>query len=254
MKPDERSSKGGEAAEVRSEAAKKPRGMPKGKGAVMAGRVAAPDGLDFFPTPPWATRIFCEFALRLRPENKGGTVWEPACGMGHMAVPLSEYFRQVYASDVYAYGFGEVGDFKDKTLGTHWAPPEPVDWIITNPPFNAAKDFLLRALDCGPRIGVAFLLRTVWLESEDRWRDIFSTELCPTQIYVSADRIAMTEGRYDPKASSATSYSWFVWKMDMLGRPVMTGINWLPFGSKAKFYRREDALIGVDQARTRGLL
>jgi hypothetical protein len=233
---------------------KKPHGRPKGQGAVMAGRVAAPDGLDFFPTPPWAVRAFCEFALRLGGDRRGGIAWDPACGMGHMAVPLAEYFARVHASDIYPYGFGEVGDFLDRSLGVHWSPPDRVDWIVINPPFNAAKDFLLRALSYKPTQGIALLLRTVWLESEDRWRDIFSAEIAPSAVYVSADRIPMTEGRYDPAASSATSYSWFVWRSHLIGKPVKCTLEWVPFGAKAKFYRRGDAEIGVAQARERGLL
>lgn len=228
------------------------RGLPKGKGAVMAGRVAAPEGLDFFPTPPWAVRVFCEHALGCSSAARIGTAWDPACGMGHMAVPLAEYFETVFASDIYPYGFGEVGDFLDTTLGTGWTPPAPVDWIITNPPFNAAIDFLPRAFAHKPRKGVAFLLRTAWLESEERWRDVFTTARRPSAVFVSADRIPMVQGRYDPEASSATSYSWFVWQCGQEAH--RTALEWLPFGSKAKYFRREDVLIGVEQARERGLL
>lgn len=31
--------------------------------AVMARRVEPADSLDFFPTPPWATRAFCEHVM-----------------------------------------------------------------------------------------------------------------------------------------------------------------------------------------------
>lgn len=229
-------------------------GRPKGAGAVMAGRVEAPDGLDFFPTPPWAVRAFCEFALRLQRDAKGGSVWEPACGMGHMAVPLAEYFTEVHASDVYPYGFGEVGDFLDMSLGTYWSPMKPVDWIITNPPFNAAKEFLLRAIDCRPKCGIALLLRTAWLESEDRWLDIFRTALAPSSVFVSADRIVMNKGVYVPKGRSATSYSWFVWTMPLRGEFRRPDLDWIPFGARHRFYRIEDAAIGVGAAKERGLL
>jgi type I restriction-modification system DNA methylase subunit len=99
--------------------------------AVMAQRVEAADPFDLFPTPPWATRALCEclapeFDLRRR------RAWEPACGLGHMTRPLSEYFELVYASDVVDYGSGAQRDFL--------APgDEPAfDWIITNPPFKLA--------------------------------------------------------------------------------------------------------------------
>lgn len=46
--------------------------------------------LDFYPTPPWAARAGAELISEIDPEAK--TVWEPACGQGHMAEPLGEYF------------------------------------------------------------------------------------------------------------------------------------------------------------------
>jgi hypothetical protein len=39
------------------------------------------------------------------------SVWEPACGEGHMAKVLKEYFGRLDASDIYPYGYGEVLDF-----------------------------------------------------------------------------------------------------------------------------------------------
>ena len=66
--------------------------------------------LDYFPTPPWAARAGAELVQRLDPLAK--TVWEPACGEGHMAGPLAEYFS-VCASDIHPHGFGLV----EETLG-----------------------------------------------------------------------------------------------------------------------------------------
>ncbi len=36
---------------------------------------------------------------------------EPACGAGHMAKVLREYFAEVRCSDVHPYGYGDVMDF-----------------------------------------------------------------------------------------------------------------------------------------------
>ena len=70
---------------------------PEGAGAVMAGRApAAVEGdealtalhrqLDYFPTPPWAARAGAELIRFVDPEAR--TIWEPACGDGHMAAVL----------------------------------------------------------------------------------------------------------------------------------------------------------------------
>ena len=79
---------------------------PSGSSAVMARRAEPPDSLDFFPTPPWATRALVECVLKPAGEGiTGAIVWEPAAGQGHMAVALWEFGpSHVYESEVYDYG------------------------------------------------------------------------------------------------------------------------------------------------------
>src|SRR5262245_22389496 len=78
--------------------------------AVMAQRAEARDSRDDFPTPPWATRALCEHILA-KTELDTQTCLEPACGRGHMARALGEYFAAVDAADAYCYGFASVRDF-----------------------------------------------------------------------------------------------------------------------------------------------
>ena len=67
--------------------------------AVMAQRTEPPDSADNFPTPPWATRALLEHVIGDRgPFNGNRRAFEPACGAGHMARPLAEYFGEVHAS------------------------------------------------------------------------------------------------------------------------------------------------------------
>jgi hypothetical protein len=60
----------------------------------MARRLEPPDALDFFCTPPWATRALCEHVLFASggPYPMPLSAWEPAAGEGHMAEVLMEYF------------------------------------------------------------------------------------------------------------------------------------------------------------------
>ena len=65
---------------------------------VMASRAEPPGALDFFPTPPWAARAGGELIQRLDPG--AWNCWEPACGQGHMAHGLLDYFEAgVFSSD-----------------------------------------------------------------------------------------------------------------------------------------------------------
>lgn len=187
--------------------------------AVMQRRRVAPDSLDYFPTPPFATRALCAF-LRDGPPSLPidmMTVWEPACGEQHMARPLAEYFASVRASDVFPYGDHELIDFP-----FFGGQEQPVDWIITNPPFNLASAFIHTGLEIA-RQGVAMLLRGAFLEGEKRHAALFD-QSPPDYVLQFSERVVMLQdrlirsGAVDPfaekpgtKASTATSYCWFVW-------------------------------------------
>ncbi|TIW77624.1 MAG: SAM-dependent methyltransferase, partial [Mesorhizobium sp.] len=123
--------------------------------AVMAQRREAADSADDFPTPPWATRAVIEHVIG-KEAVRGLTCLEPACGRGYMAKPLGEYFAEVEAADAYYYGFGKVRDFLSFPYEA-----QSHDWVITNPPFRLAEDFIERAMVVA-RKGVAVLARTVF--------------------------------------------------------------------------------------------
>jgi hypothetical protein len=61
--------------------------------AVMAQRREPPDALDYFPTPPWATRALFRHVLPALGVDSIGRAWEPACGEGHMASVIVEFAR-----------------------------------------------------------------------------------------------------------------------------------------------------------------
>jgi hypothetical protein len=184
--------------------------------AVMAQRVEPKESLDDFPTPPWATRALMEHVLSDSTRNM--SCFEPACGQGHMAKVLSEYFRRVDASDIADYGFGRTADFlaTHKTVGQY-------DWIITNPPFNLAEKFVNLSLDVVTQ-GVAILVRTVFIESVGRYERLFR-ERPPAFFAQFVERVPMVKGRLDPKASTATGYSWLVWAKNHRGAPRLV---WIP--------------------------
>ena len=72
--------------------------------AVMAQRVEPKDSADDFPTPPWATRALLEHVLRNPGELATMRCLESACGAGHMAKVLKEYF----GSPVVVSAFSQV--------------------------------------------------------------------------------------------------------------------------------------------------
>lgn len=200
--------------------------------AVMARRVEPADSLDYFPTPPWATRALCEALDHSFPIGTQ-SAWEPACGEGHMARPLNEYFRDVYATDVHDYSetFPEQHSVRDFVLRWGEAEPAPrADWIITNPPFRLGERFIEIALERA-EVGVAMLVRTSFLEGCGRYKNLFSKRW-PTWIWQFTERVPMFKGQLDPAGSAATSYCWIVWttRQAKARRPLLAGppqFNWI---------------------------
>lgn len=189
--------------------------------AVMAQRHEAHDSLDFFPTPAWATRALCSHVMpRVEADLKALTCWEPACGVGSMVKPLSEYFGHVWASDIQDYGFGARGDFLIPGM-VGWDDGRGVDWIITNPPFRLGEQFIKRGLATAGR-GVAMLVRTAFLESAERYRMYEANP--PALVAQFVERVPMVKGRLDRKASTATSYCWIVWRIGS----ARTEMMWIP--------------------------
>lgn len=170
--------------------------------AVMNQRHEDADALDFYPTPPWGTRALLKYVI---PQARG-TCFEPAAGAGAMVLPLREVFTKVYAADIERYpGFRCV---KEDFLKTEHQK-RSVDWLITNPPFNKAEDFIKHAIPI-VRKGCAFLVRTNFMETVGRYERLFSVNP-PTYIAQFSERLPMRKGRLDRTMSTTTSYAWFVW-------------------------------------------
>ena len=86
---------------------------------------------DFYPTPPECTHALLDF-LDL---PAGTKIWEPAAGGGHIVNVLRGRGYEVRATDI------QTGTDFLQTEGT-----EGAEWIITNPPFSLAEEFILKAL------------------------------------------------------------------------------------------------------------
>lgn len=216
---------------------------PAGQTAVMARKRprlsdAQPwQDFELFPTPPWATRTLFETVFPAMGIERPVNVWEPCAGLGHMSEVIGEYVDCVDATDIHDYGENFVcgsGDFLtwplDKATG--------VDWIVTNPPFGKAAAMAERALSTA-RVGVAFLLRLQFLETDGRY-DFFWRR--PPVMASFTERVPMCEGGYDPRCKSATAYAWFVWERDCSWRRPGAKNAWIrtlliPPGRKKALFR-----------------
>lgn len=212
--------------------------------AVMSQRHEDQDSLDYFPTPPWATRALFEHILKpnfIYPQQPKDdfvkyTCLEPACGAGHMAKVLEEYFPEVMSCDIADYGQDRIADFLSRDVN------EEYDFIITNPPFNLAEEFVLKALPLAKE-STAIFARTQFIESVGRYERLFKQNP-PTIIAQFTERVPIIKGRLSANASTATSYAWFIWESDqtLFRNPFpkfKTEVQWIP-PTRTKLEREAD--------------
>jgi hypothetical protein len=194
-------------------------------------RSADLDGVDFYPTPGWAT-----FALTEN-EQFTGTVWECACGDGAMSEVLLRAGHEVVSSDLYDRGYGEAGhDFLNSS--------RRVSNIVTNPPFHSAEGFVARALDLAES-KFALLLRLAFLEGAGRTRTIFHKHP-PARVWVFSERITFYPKGAKVAGSGTTAYAWFVWDRSYRSD---TALKWLRPGYKTE-YQATCELAPKNQCRT----
>lgn len=224
------------------------KGGPSAVFAHKAGKVAQDDPrtamlrrLDYYPTPPWAGRAIGDFIRQIDPAAV--SCWEPACGEGHLAHGLGEFFPVLRQSDIHLHRPGQ--EWRD-----FLAPVDPefddVDWVISNPPFDGAfgnaESFVRQGLTVARR-GVAMLARLQFAETLGRYGLFHSSTRPVTFMVVFAERVPMHLGRYEPNGDTAMSYALFVWLQPPLNARWPDAPLWrgFPPGTRARFQRADDA-------------
>jgi hypothetical protein len=156
---------------------------------------------DLYETPEWVTH-----ALLPHLPHYIKHVWEPAAGGGKMVNALRGAGYEVRASDISA---GE--DFLKLIV----APT--VDAIITNPPYETATSFIVKAVRLLPDGLVAMLLRTDFDHASSR-SQLFA--FCPifSKKVVLTKRIRWFE---DSKGSPSFNHAWFIWDRAHKGPPTL---------------------------------
>lgn len=222
-------------------------GPINGARSVMGSRHEPDDSLDYFPTPPWATRALMEIVLPALGVDRIDSAWEPACGEGHISGVLAEYAeRGVYATDVHDYScdgrhppcwFRTLNFLSDEA--DDFNVLSGCEWIITNPPFKErAEQFSLRAIGYAS-VGVAMFVRLQWLETNGRYERLFGP-YPPTMIAQFAERVPLCKGKWDPEGDTATAYLWIIWMPHHLPREH-TRFFWIPPGQRDALTKPDDA-------------
>ncbi|WJJ55311.1 hypothetical protein QB910_000067 [Dabrowskivirus KKP3916] len=139
---------------------------------------------DFYPTPTWVT----EELIKKLIIPKSSTCLEPCVGDGAIWNVIKPYFSSM--------GWAELS--KGRDFLTYDFGNNHFDFVITNPPFSLAEEFICRSLelaDC-----VVMLLRLNFLGGQKRYDRFWSMpKYKPTGQIICSDRPSFTgkgNGRY----------------------------------------------------------
>lgn len=168
---------------------------------------------DYYATEPLATEWLCSL------ETFSHNILEPSCGEGHISEVLKSKGYNVISRDLIDRGYGDVADFLSDD-NTYFD-----GYIITNPPYKYAQEFVEKALSIIPDgHKVAMFLKLTFLEGKSR-RDLFKNTP-PIRVWVSSSRLKCAlNGRFDDMKGSATAYAWYVWEKGYKGDPIIKWFN-----------------------------
>jgi hypothetical protein len=164
---------------------------------------------DFYETPYSITQKF----LSVEDFDKTLTVCEPACGAGAISKILKESWEDslVTEYDIETNFLWEMGEY---------------DYIITNPPFSIAHQFIQKAKQVAKK-KFAFLLPLSYLHGKKRYDEIYSDKNYGLKkVYVFTRYPMLGEKlRKDGKYNTGMMvYAWFVFEN---GYSELPTIEWI---------------------------
>jgi hypothetical protein len=155
--------------------------------------------LDNYQTPTKSVDTLLSFLLFYDMEFGGKRWLEPCRGVGRITTVFRRYFDST--------------EWCELSEGTNYLKADlkgrKYDWIITNPPFSLALQFLSKSL--AEAESVAYLLRLNFLGSQKRRP--FWQAFPPDALLVLSERPCFTEnGKTD-----SIEYAWFIWSKRVPG-------------------------------------
>lgn len=154
--------------------------------------------VDLYPTPPEATVALMRF-LKLPAAT---VVWEPACGQGDMVQALRDCGMLAYGTDI-CKGQDFLKSYRPQFVD------RPFSWIITNPPFSSAEEFIRHAAEIGKPF--AMLLKAQYWHAAKRVQ--LFREIPPSYVLPLTWRPDFLFKERDGKkgASPLMDVMWCVW-------------------------------------------
>ena len=172
---------------------------------------------DFYATNPKSVLSLLEVE-----DFNNGTILEPCCGQGHISKVLTENTNSsVRSFDLVDRGYG-IGDYNFLTESYSY-----YDYVVTNPPYKLAKEFIDKSLQIANK-KVAMFLKIQFLEGQSRKDWFKSTPLKTVYVFSKRQNPWRNGESINPNTgkewSNTMCFAWFVWEKGYTGKPT---IEWL---------------------------
>ena len=175
---------------------------------------------DYYATDPIAAKLL----IKIEPINKSIPIWECSSGEDHLANVFRDEGYTVRTSDIIKRTeTTEVLNFLSDDNNKQWN-----GYIITNPPYNKAVEFVDKAMSLIPDgMKVIMFLKVLFLEGKKR-AELFK-KYPPKTVWVSSTRIMCAKnGDFETMIAgggSAVAYAWFVFEKGYHGDTIIKWFN-----------------------------
>lgn len=181
---------------------------------------------DFYPTPVELVRESLNLLNKDRPYMHTYFVLDPGAGSGVWGNVIRDRYPTAYITGTESRDVPKP-DAYDLWLNetdylTMWGVNESYDYVIGNPPYRYAEEFVRKSYSLlVPGGQMLFLLRLAFLEGQKRCSGLWK-ELVPKKAYVCGRRPSFTGN----KKTDATAYMLCLWEKGYTGATELDWLMW----------------------------
>jgi hypothetical protein len=165
---------------------------------------------DFYPTPHWATRTLLN-SFPLIGRNKMLRIKEVCAGRGNISKVIKEFYPDCELTQHELFRNKQLPQYGECIFGDFFKTSTEdltLDYVITNPPFSLAQEFIERCRELYPNAEIIMLLPFSFLGSAKRYD--FWLKNTPNKFSILSDRPSFSN---DGKTDSSV-YNWTHWFND----------------------------------------
>lgn len=158
---------------------------------------------DFYATDPSCVEDIC----KILDIQKDDTILDPCAGMGHMAKVLKKYSNFVVTNEKFEYEYET--NFKNDFLELNYHLK--FDYLIMNPPFKYAHEFIDRAF--GFSNTVVVFQKLSFLEGIRRYDDFYKWGRLK-EVHVYPFRVVCAKDGDFENTVNSVAYAWYVFDIN----------------------------------------